>query len=151
MAEPVLVSACLIGSHCRYDSRTNHDHELVRRLTEEGCTIVPYCPEEAGGLGTPRPGASIQYANAAAVVDGKARVVDVHGRDVTAQFLKGAQGALETCRMHGIRRAYLKERSPSCGTCATHVDEVQVPGPGVTTELLLRNGIACTPVEGKKA
>lgn len=151
MAEPVLVSACLVGSYCRYDARTNFDDALLRRLVEEGCTIIPFCPEEAGGLGTPRPGASIHAADAAAVVDGKARVLDVHGRDVTAQFLQGARGALETCRLHGIRRAFLKERSPSCGTCATHVDEVQVPGPGVTTELLLRHGIQCTPVEGRKA
>lgn len=151
MAETVLVSACLAGSRCRYDAHSNLDDPLLRRLAEEGCTIVAYCPEEAGGLGTPRPGASIEGADAAAVVDGKARVVDVHGRDVTAEFLAGAHGALETCRKHGIRRAFLKERSPSCGTCATHVDGVQVPGPGVTTELLRRNGIECTPAEGKKS
>lgn len=151
MSERVLVSACLVGTYCRYDARTNLEGELLRQLAAEGCTIVPFCPEEAGGLGTPRPAASLSGGGAEEVLDGKARVLDIHGRDVTQEFLRGAQAALEACRAQGIARAYMKERSPSCGVRATHIDEVQVPGPGLATALLQRHGVSCTPIEGRKA
>ena len=102
---------------------------------------MPFCPEEHGQLGTPRPPAWIEAKSAAAVLDGEDRVVTDGGRDVTAEFLAGARGALDTCQQHGIRRAYLKERSPSCGVANTHVRDTVVEGPGVTTELLNRHGI----------
>ena len=139
------------ASAARLQVTANFDHELLHRLVAEGCTIVPFCPEEAGGLGTPRPAASLSGGGAAEVLDGQARVLDIHGRDVTDEFLRGARAALETCRTQGIARAYLKERSPSCGVCATHIDEVQVAGPGLTTALLQRHGVECTPIEGRKA
>jgi uncharacterized protein YbbK (DUF523 family) len=59
--------------------------------------------------------------------------------------LRGALGALETCNRFGIRRAYLKERSPSCGVCQTHAAGKLVDGPGITTLVLQREGIACEP------
>jgi uncharacterized protein YbbK (DUF523 family) len=126
---PVLVSACLIGRYCRYDGRTNLDRVLERE---------------------PRPAAWIERESAAAVLDGRDRVVSADGRDVTAEFVRGAQGALELCRQHGVRRAYLKARSPSCGNCQTHVAGELVAGPGVTAELLKRAGIEVVDVEGKR-
>ena len=72
------------------------------------------------------------------------------GADVTEGFLAGARGALEACRAHGIRKAYLKERSPSCGVCRTHVADRLVEGPGVTAELLTRNGVEVEGVEGRR-
>jgi uncharacterized protein YbbK (DUF523 family) len=72
------------------------------------------------------------------------------GVDVTQGFLRGARGALELCRRRGIQRAFLKERSPSCGCTATHVAGELRAGPGVTTELLTRNGVICTGVEGRR-
>ena len=110
---------------------------------------MPFCPEEEGGLGTPRPPAWIQ-GSAAEVVEGKGRVVTIAGADVSEEFLRGARRALETCRSKGIERAYLKERSPSCGVCQTHVDDVLVDGPGVTAELLRRSGIEPVGVEGRR-
>lgn len=148
--EPVLVSACLLGARCRYDGRNNRDGVLEERLAADGLRAVPFCPEEHGGLGTPRPPAWIEEADAAAVVEARARMVDTNGRDVTAAFLAGAYGALELCREHGIRRAFLKERSPSCGVRRTHVDDVAVDGPGVTAEVLRRGGIVCEGVEGRR-
>lgn len=149
MSEPVLVSACLLGCACRYDGRHNADGALERRLAAEGATPIPFCPEEHGGLGTPRPPAWIEARDAAAVLAGRARVVTDAGADVSAAFLRGAQGALERCRALGIRRAFLKERSPSCGVAATHVDDALVRGPGVTAELLRRSGIEVEGVEGR--
>jgi len=152
MAEemPVLVSACLLGRECRYDGSQNRDRALERELAAGGMRAVPFCPEEHGGLGTPRPAAWIEREGAAAVLDGRDRVVTDAGVDVTARFVKGAKGALATCREHGILLAFLKERSPSCGSCNTHVGRALANGPGVTTELLRRNGIEVRPVEGRR-
>lgn len=148
--ERVLVSACLLGEHCRHDARTCEDHVLLRELAARGFETVPFCPEEHGGLGTPRPPAWIERTNAASVLDGTERVVTDAGLDVTAQFVRGAEGALAACKAHGIRRAFLKERSPSCGVCQTHAAGRPVEGPGVTSELLKRNGIEVTGVEGRR-
>lgn len=147
----VLVSACLLGRRCRYDGRENADGPLRRELEAAGCEPVPFCPEEEGGLGTPRPPAWIEREGAAAVLDGRSRVVTDEGVDVTAGFRRGAELALARCRELGIEAAYLKERSPSCGVCHTHVAGELVAGPGVTAELLAQNGVAVEGVEGRRA
>jgi uncharacterized protein YbbK (DUF523 family) len=147
--EVVLVSACLLGRACRYDGRENRDAALERELAESGARAVPFCPEEHGGLGTPRPAAWIE-GDAAAVLEGRGRVVTGSGRDVTEAFLAGARGALETCRAHGIRRAFLKERSPSCGCRQTHAGGELVDGPGVTAALLARAGVEVRGIEGRR-
>lgn len=148
--QPVLVSACLLGRSCRYDGSHNRDGALERELAARGLVPVAFCPEEAGGLGTPRPPASIERGGAEAVLAGEARVVTHEGTDVTAGFLAGARAALAACHMHGITRAFLKERSPSCGTRRTHVAGVLADGPGVTAALLTEQGIAVEGVEGRR-
>ena len=148
---PVLVSACLLGTKCRYDGRHNEDGALQRRLAAEGVRAVPFCPEEHGDLGTPRPPAWIEKEDAGAVVEGRDRVVTEAGVDVTEAFLRGAAGALATCRAHEITRAFLKERSPSCGAASTHVAGKPVAGPGVTTETLRRAGIEVEGIEGRRS
>jgi uncharacterized protein YbbK (DUF523 family) len=137
----VLVSACLLGSRCRYDGRHNRDLGLEAALAHEGLQPVAFCPEEHGGLGTPRPAAWIEREGAAAVLDQRARVLSGDGRDVSAAFLRGAQAAWQLCRANAIDRAYLKERSPSCGVRQTHVAGALVEGRGVTAELLARQGV----------
>lgn len=148
--EPVLVSACLLGKACRYDGRDNGDGVLRRQLDALRMRAVPFCPEEHGGLGTPRPAAWIEARDAASVLDGRDRVVTEAGRDVTRAFRSGAEGAVDLCRAQGIRRAFLKERSPSCGCASTHVGGELVPGPGVTSEALRRDGIEVAGVEGRR-
>ena len=147
--KPVLVSACLLGRACRYDGRHNRDGELERELAARGFDAVPFCPEEESGLGTPRPAAWIERGGAGAVCDGEARVVTAAGADVTRGFLEGARKALAACERLGIERAFLKERSPSCGVRSTHVAGELVDGPGVTAELLRRAGIEVEGVEGR--
>ncbi len=149
-ARPVLVSACLLGRECRYDARANTDRTLARELEAQNLVAVPFCPEEHGGLGTPRPPAWIERESAAAVLEGRDRVVTDSGADVTAEFVRGAHGALDVCRAHGITRAFLKARSPSCGSCHTHVANAVVAGRGITAELLHRHGIDVTSVEGRR-
>ncbi len=146
----VLVSACLLGRECRYDGRHNRDQVLERELEERGEEALPCCPEEAGGLGTPRPAAWLSGGDAEAVLDGDARLVTCEGRDVTAAFRAGAEAALAECRAHEIERAYLKERSPSCGVRQTHVDDALVEGPGLTAALLARAGVEVIGVEGRR-
>ena len=147
---PVLVSACLLGKSCRYDGRHNQDDALERELRARGERAIPFCPEEHGGLGTPRPPAWIESGTAGDVVDGRARVVTEDGRDVTQEFLAGARGALAKAREAGARRAYLKERSPSCGVAKTHVEGRLVDGPGITTQLLKNALLDVSGVEGRR-
>src|ERR1041384_5891696 len=97
---PVLVSACLLGFPCRHDGAHKLDARVIERLRGE--EVVPICPEAAGGRATPRP---------AAWHDGK-RIVDSLGRDVTAQFEKGAHIALDAAKAHGVHLALLKQNSP---------------------------------------
>jgi len=148
--EKVLVSACLLGRECRYDACANTDRPLMDELVSAGLEPVAFCPEEHGGLGTPRPPAWIERESAAAVLDGRDRVVTDRGVDVTAEFVRGAEGARDLCRVHVITRAFLKARSPSCGSSQTHVAHELVDGRGVTAELLHRHGVSVTSVEGRR-
>jgi uncharacterized protein YbbK (DUF523 family) len=137
---PVLVSACLLGCRCRYDGSDNECVELRRTLEQRDEEAVSFCPEEEGGLATPRPPAWIK-GSAAKVLDGGGSVVTEAGVEVTEEFARGARGALAHCEERSISRAYLKERSPSCGVANTHVDGELVDGPGVTAEALQRHGV----------
>ncbi|MCL4133296.1 UNVERIFIED_CONTAM: hypothetical protein GTU68_012621 [Idotea baltica] len=147
----VLVSACLLGCECRYDGRHNRDERLEDELLARGEVAESFCPEERGGLPTPRPAAWIESQSAAEVLEGKDRLVTNAGADVTPEFRKGAEAALARCRELGIETAYLKERSPSCGVKSTHVNGELVEGHGVTAELLHHAGIRIVGIEGRRA
>ena len=143
--QSVLISACLLGQSVRYDGRDKRcDHDVVQRWLREG-RVVPVCPEVAGGLSVPRPPAEIAHgAGGAQVLAGLAKVVDVDRRDVTAQFVQGAEHARELARAQGIRVAVLKEGSPSCGTGFVHdgtFTGAKVPGLGVAAALLAQAGV----------
>lgn len=131
----ILVSACLLGRNCKYNGGNNLAEGLCESLTAKGIGIIPVCPECAGGLPTPR-------VPAERLGD---RVVNKVGEDVTAQFMAGAQAALEAAKANDCRCAVLKKNSPSCG-CGTIYDgsftETLTEGNGVTAELLLKEGIA---------
>ncbi|EPJ2811528.1 DUF523 domain-containing protein [Pseudomonas putida] len=139
----VLVSACLLGQPVRYDGRASGHLGLLQQWQAEG-RVVALCPEVAGGLPTPRPPAEIPGGQGGAVLDGGAQVLTVTGSDVSAEFLAGAQLALELAQRHGIRVAVLKAGSPSCGNRLTYdgtFSGVKVAGEGVTTALLRRAGV----------
>ncbi|MHB0981165.1 MAG: 2-thiouracil desulfurase family protein [Thermoleophilia bacterium] len=136
---PLLVSGCLVGLRTRFDGG-HHRHEAVLDLAES-FTLVPVCPEQLGGLGTPRPPAEIQAGCAA---DGGARVISRDGTDVSDEFRRGAESVLAVARIVGARAAVLKARSPSCGVGAiydgTFTRTVRA-GSGVTAGLLEREGL----------
>ena len=133
------ISACLLGVACRYDGRAR-PHAAALQLARDH-ELTPFCPEQLGGLPTPRPKSQIISSDGAAVLDGHAEVRDENGRDVTAQFLRGAQEVLRLCQQLGIDEVFLKSRSPSCGVGLIYRGEQLVPGDGVTTALLRRHDI----------
>ncbi|TCP53798.1 uncharacterized protein YbbK (DUF523 family) [Tumebacillus sp. BK434] len=138
-----VISACLVGCQCRYDG----DDNLIREFQEmvEKGEAVFVCPEQLGGLSTPRPPAQIVGGTGEDVLDGKAKVVTDQGEDVTAEFVKGAEQALKMAQLVGAQEAILKERSPSCGSSVIYdgsFSGAKMPGDGVTSALLRRHGIA---------
>ncbi len=137
--EPVLVSACLLGLATRYDGGAKAEGALVEAA--KGGRLVPFCPEQMGGLPTPRPKSSLRGGDGAAVLHGKAKVVSESGRDVTEHFLRGTKQAAALVKMTGARFAVLKEKSPSCGVEKVYVDEALADGCGVTTAVLKSLGV----------
>lgn len=130
----LLVSACLLGIGCKYSGGDNRCPALLDALQRGSHQAVPVCPEIYGGLPTPRPPAERRGD----------RVVTQTGCDVTEQYRRGAQAALDLYRQLGCQAAILKSRSPSCG-CGSVYDgsftHTLVSGDGVTGELLRQNGI----------
>lgn len=141
--ERVLVSACLLGSHVRYNGSYRLDnHPVLTRWQAEG-RVVQICPEVAAGFSTPRPPAEI-HGTGDAVLNGQGQVVEQTGNDVTALYLEAGQIALELARETGCRYAVLTEGSPSCGSSFVYDGSFsgkRVAGQGTTTALLEANGI----------
>ena len=132
----ILISACLLGVCCRYDGASKA-HPLVLALAERH-TLVPVCPEQLGGLPTPRPPAERR--------DGR---VVTQSDDVTEQYRRGAEETLKLCKLLGCEAAVLKERSPSCGYGQIYdgtFSGTLTAGDGVTAALLAAHGI---PVYGE--
>lgn len=127
--EMILVSACLVGLQTRYDGRVVDSPGCREEL--ENYTWIPVCPEQLGGLPTPRCPADIAGGNGFDVLEGQARVICDDGKDVTAPFVRGAEMVLDIARRQGVEKIFLKARSPSCGVKKT----------GVTAALLQRHGI----------
>lgn len=137
---PVIVSACLLGLRTRYDGKDAFSVEAASLL--EGRTVIPVCPEQLGGLSTPRLPAGITGGDGQNVLAGTAAVLTSSGEDVTIQFVKGAMDTLQIARLNGVQEAYLKEKSPSCGSTLICRDGACVSGMGVTAALLSSEGLA---------
>lgn len=131
----VLISTCLLGVACKYSGGDNARPALVAALQAAGHELVPVCPEVYSGLPTPRTPAERIGS----------RVVTAAGANVTAQYRKGAEIALQLARLTGCRVAVLKANSPSCGHGTIYdgtFSGKKIPGSGVAAELLEQNGIA---------
>lgn len=133
----ILVSACLLGLCCRYDGCAKPNEDVLALRGKH--TLIPVCPEQLGGLATPRPPAERKGE----------RAVTKAGGDVTKEYVRGAEQALKLAKLLQCQAAVLKERSPSCG-CGQIYDgsfsKTILPGDGVTAALLKANGI---PVYGE--
>ena len=137
----VAVSACLLGVRCRYDGRSKPCDSLMRELESGGAHIVPLCPEQLGGLPTPRAAAVFVGGSGPEVLAGTARLVNLDGADVTESYIRGARETLRLCKRLGVRKVYLKEKSPACGVQFVTVEDELVPGMGVAAAGLAQAGI----------
>lgn len=138
----IVVSTCLAGLKVRYNGTDCLD-EKIKNLVDTGKAII-VCPEVLGGLQTPREPAEIIGGNGHDVLDGKAKVIEQSGKDVTEAFIKGAYITLEKVKNMQATKVVLKENSPSCGSSKIYNGEfkgVKISGDGVTSALLKRHNI----------
>ncbi len=127
--ETYLVSSCLVGLCTRYDGKIKQNEECLKEL--KNATWIPVCPEQLGGLATPREAADIVVGTGEHVLSGQAKVLTKSGIDLTAQFIKGAEQVLLIAQSQKITSVFLKAKSPSCGVHKTL---------GVTAALLKKHG-----------
>jgi uncharacterized protein YbbK (DUF523 family) len=142
MKRTVMICACLAGKKCRYDGTASgdlRDHETIA-----ACRFVTFCPELFGGLSAPRPPAEIQDSSGGeAVLDGKARVLNREGDDVTEAFVRGAAKTLEFVQKENPVMIIMKNKSPSCGAGKIYDGSFSgkvIQGYGVAAALLRRHG-----------
>ena len=139
----ILVSACLVGINCKYSGGNNYNQKIFD-LVKEG-KAIPICPEQLGGLNTPRKPVELK------VINGKRYAIDNEGNDLKENFERGALEVLNLAKNLNINKAILQPRSPSCGVnkiYSGNFDNKLVDGNGILAELLKQNGIdALTPNE----
>lgn len=130
--EKVLVSACLLGLNCKYDGENNRNEKVLEYVKDK--EVIPVCPEIFGGLQTPRIPSEI-------VGD---KVLNREKIDVTKEYQKGAEETLYLAKLFNVKKALLKESSPSCGTNTIYDGTFtgnKINGIGITAQLLKENGI----------
>lgn len=143
-----LCSACLLGIKCAWDGKDRKNAKVVSLLKNE--ILIPVCPEQLGGLPTPRAPQEIQGRSGNEVLDNKCRVINKDGHDVTEEFIQGAYEVLKIMRIFGITEFIAKQYSPSCGCGNIYNGSFtnrKISGEGVTTALLKRNGMLVISAE----
>ena len=137
-----LISACLCGVNCKYNGLNNLNDKCLELLRKGEALLV--CPEQLGGLNTPRIPSEI-LGNAKDIIElNKGKVINKEGKDVTKEFLKGGKEALKIAKEANIKKAILKESSPSCGSNFVYDGSFtgnKIKGKGITTYLLEKEGI----------
>lgn len=132
--EKLLISACLMGKNVKYNGKNNL---IELSHLQKRYELIPFCPEEAGGLSTPRPPSEI-------VSTSPLQLINNQNVDVTKEFIKGAKETLYLAKKEGIKKALLKANSPSCSSSFVYDGSFSgklVAKEGVTTMLLRKNGI----------
>jgi len=143
MKKKVLISACLLGKNCRYSG--GHSH--IKELDDLNVDFIPVCPEEAGGLETPRPAAEL-LGSAKSILSEKGSIITNDGHDVTQNFIHGAKKSLEKGLTSSVEYAILKSNSPSCGVGAVYdgtFTNSLTNGDGIFAYLCTHAGINCIP------
>lgn len=133
-----LCSACLMGINCRFDGKNKINKEIIELAKEQ--ILIPFCPEQLGGLSTPRESAEI-IGN---------KVITKSGKDITNEFNRGAEEALKIARLLDIKEAFLKQKSPACGFGEIYDGTFSgkiIKGNGITANLLKRNNIKIIPFD----
>ena len=145
----IIVSACLLGLNAKYDGKSNA-HALIQKYSSAG-KFIPVCPEQLGGLPTPRSPVELMGGNGQDVLLGRCVAQGKRGEVVSPQLIQGAREVLKIVRMVPVTAAILKERSPSCGV--NHIYDGSfshrvMPGQGVTVALLKEANIPIYSEEG---
>jgi len=128
----IMISACLAGVRCRFDGASKPNEKVIELVRQGKAVLV--CPEQLGGMPTPRVPSEIV---------GK-KVMSKEGKDVTANFILGAEEALKIAKMYGCKEAILKQKSPSCGSGVIFdgtFSKKKIKGDGMFARLLKKNGI----------
>ena len=139
-----LISACLLGIKCAWSGDERYKNKRAFELSKAE-VIIPVCPEQLGGLATPRPPQEIQSGAGENVLDGQCRVLNKEGVDVTGQFVRGAEEVLKIAKQFDVTEFIGKSGSPSCGCGQVYDGSFSgqlITGEGVTTALLKRNGVS---------
>lgn len=129
-----IISACLIGLPCRYNQEAKPNAKMMSRLDQGDITWIPVCPEQLGGLTTPRPASEIRGE----------RVVTTTGNDVTECFERGADMVCQIAELYQVQVAVLKDGSPSCGSTRVYdgtFSGKSISGVGITTKKLVETGV----------
>ena len=137
-----LISACLCGIDCKYSGGNNYNDKIFRIFSRGEGILV--CPEQLGGLATPRIPCEIVGGSGEEVLQGKARVLNSDGVDLTKEFIKGAEETLKIAKAIDCKKVILKANSPSCGFGRIYSGNFNgelVVGEGVTSALLRKNGV----------
>jgi len=135
----IAVSACLLGVNCKYNGNNNLNFKVLNYLKGKEVTLI--CPEELGGLPTPRIPSEIQKNGS---------VINEEGQDVTENFYLGARKALEIISEASCTAVILKDGSPSCGYKNVYngsFNGVRVSGLGIAARYLKENGIKIIDLE----
>lgn len=128
----ILVSSCLLGKNTKYNGSNNYISTI--ELLKMKYNIIEVCPEVLGGLLIPR--------SPAEIINNK--VINKDGIDVTSNYIKGANKALNLALKYNCKIAVLKEKSPSCGVFKIYdgsFSKILIDGMGITTKLLKEKGI----------
>ncbi len=136
---PIMVSACLLGVPCRYDGKDAFCAGLMDFVSS--FQVIPFCPEQLGGLSTPRSPARIWGGDGRDVLAGRAKLVNALDEDVTEAFRNGAEEALALALPAENSLAIMKDKSPSCGLRTPYCETATGPGIGVTAALFESRGI----------
>ena len=137
-----LISACLCGVNCKYNGLNNYN-EICDKLLASGKAIL-VCPEQLGGLPTPRIPSEIIGESSNILNYNNGSVIDENGNDVTPQFIKGAKETLQIAKKLNIKKAILKDGSPSCGVNYIYdgnFNGTKIKGMGLTAQLLKESSI----------
>lgn len=138
----ILISACLVGLNCKYNGKNNYDEKALQ-LVKNG-EAIPICPEQLGGLSTPRNSAEIK------IINNVVHVFDNENKDVTDAFVKGANEVLKLAKELNVKKVILQSRSPSCGVGKIHsgnFDGKLIDGNGILAQMLIDNDIEVIDIE----
>lgn len=138
----ILVSACLIGINCKYNGYNNKNEKVIQYLKDKQFIIA--CPEQLGGMSTPRDPSEIIELDKDDIIKGQTIVISNKSLDVTNKFKQGAKETLKIANIYNCKEAILKDGSPSCGSSYIYdgtFSSKKIDGVGVTTALLINNGI----------